>query len=140
MGHNGKVLSNGLTYATPFPIIVFLGMKVVLPVFKVAETIPVCPGKILTLFSATIGMEIHCIKVYLWCSPAKLIDVPKMFCLSECHKAIPNHKLKLQSGLPDFPVLMVILSKNGTQLCHLLCGWVWYFWSLDIFCNTGCLL
>ena len=45
MGHNGNVLSNGLTYATPFPIMVFLGVKVVLPVFKAAETIPVCPGK-----------------------------------------------------------------------------------------------
>ena len=60
MGHNGNVLSNGLTYAIPFPMIVFLGVKVVLPVFKVAETIPVCPGKILTLFFATIGMEIFC--------------------------------------------------------------------------------
>ena len=58
MGCNGKVLSNGLTYAIPFPIIVFLGFKVVLPVFKVAETIPVHPSKILTLYFATIGMEI----------------------------------------------------------------------------------
>ena len=60
MGHNGNVLSNGLKYAIPFPMIVFLGVKVVLPVFKAAETIPVCPGKILTLFLATIGMEICC--------------------------------------------------------------------------------
>ena len=60
MGHNGKVLSNGLTHAIPFPMIVFLGVKVVLPVFKLAETIPVHPGKILTLFFATIGMEICC--------------------------------------------------------------------------------
>ena len=41
--------------------IVFLGVKVVLPLFKAAETIPVCPGKILTFFFATIGMEICCI-------------------------------------------------------------------------------
>ena len=60
IGHNGNVLSNTLTYATPFPMIVFLGGKVVLPVFKAAETIPVHPGKILTLFFATIGMEIRC--------------------------------------------------------------------------------
>ena len=31
-------------------MIVFLGVKVVLPVFKAPETMPVCPGKILTLF------------------------------------------------------------------------------------------
>ena len=60
MGHNGNVLSNSLRYATPFPMIVFLGRKVVLPVFKAAETIPVHPHKILTLFIATVGMEIYC--------------------------------------------------------------------------------
>ena len=61
MGCNGKVLSNSLTYAILFPMIVFLGGgEVVLPVFKVPETIPVHPGKILTLFFATIGMEICC--------------------------------------------------------------------------------
>ena len=60
IGHNGNVLSNGLTYATSFPMIVFLGVKVVLPVYKAAETIPVHPGKILTLFFATIGIEICC--------------------------------------------------------------------------------
>ena len=58
IGHNGSVLSNGLTYATPFPMIVFQGVKVVLPVFKAAETIHVHPGKILTLFFATVGMKI----------------------------------------------------------------------------------
>ena len=57
-GYKGRVLSNGLTYAIPFPMIVFLGVNVVLPVFRAAETIPVCPGKILTLFFATIGMAI----------------------------------------------------------------------------------
>ena len=60
MGHNGNVLSNGLTYAIPFLMIVFLGVKVVLPVFKAAETIPVHSGKILTLFFASIGMGIFC--------------------------------------------------------------------------------
>ena len=37
---------------------VFLGIKVDLPVFNAAETIPVCPGKILTLSLAIIGMKI----------------------------------------------------------------------------------
>ena len=45
MGYNGNVLSSSLTYATPFPMIVFLGVKVVLPVFKAAETIPVYLAK-----------------------------------------------------------------------------------------------
>ena len=40
---------------------VFLGVKVVLLVRSAAETIPVFPGKILTLFFATIGMEIYCL-------------------------------------------------------------------------------
>ena len=88
--HKGKVVSYGLTYATPFPMIVFLGVNMVLPVFSAAETIPVHHGKILTLFFATSGMEI-CLQN----NPAKLIDVPKMFCLSECHKGIANHKLGL---------------------------------------------
>ena len=57
-----KVLSNGLTYATPLPMMVFLGIKVDLLVFKAAETIPVHPGKFLTLFLATIGMEICCMQ------------------------------------------------------------------------------
>ena len=59
----GNVLSNGLTKAMPLPVMVFLGVKVDLSVFNAAETIPVCPGRILTLFLATIGMEICCIKV-----------------------------------------------------------------------------
>ena len=41
-------------------MMVFLGIKVDLLIFKAAETIPVHPGKILTLFLATIGMEICC--------------------------------------------------------------------------------
>ena len=60
IGLKGNTLSNGLTYAMPLPMMVFLGIKVDLPVFKAAETIPVHPGKILTLFLATIGMEICC--------------------------------------------------------------------------------
>ena len=51
---------NGLTCATPLPMKVFLGIKVDLLVFKAADTIPVHPGKIVTLFLATIGMEICC--------------------------------------------------------------------------------
>ena len=61
IGLKGNVLSNSLTYATPLPMMVFLGIKVDLLVFKAAETIPVHPGKILTLFFATIRMEICCI-------------------------------------------------------------------------------
>ena len=60
IGLKGNILSNGLTYATPLPMMVYLGIKVDLLVFKAAETIPVCPGKILTLFLVTIGMEICC--------------------------------------------------------------------------------
>ena len=60
IGLKGNVLSNGLTYVMPLPMMVFLEIKVDLLVFKAAETIPVHPGKILTLFLATIGMEICC--------------------------------------------------------------------------------
>ena len=42
------------------PLMVFLGIKVDLPVFNAAETIPVHPGKILTLFLTTIRMDICC--------------------------------------------------------------------------------
>ena len=41
-------------------MIVFLGVNVALPVFRAAETIPVPPGKTLTLFFATSWMEIRC--------------------------------------------------------------------------------
>ena len=60
IGLKGNILSNGLTYAMPLHMMVFLGIKVDLLVFKVAETIPVHHGKILTLLLATIGMEICC--------------------------------------------------------------------------------
>ena len=62
MGLKGNVMSNGLTKATPLPMMVFLGVKVVLHVFNAAKRIPVHPSKILTLFLATIGMEICCMK------------------------------------------------------------------------------
>ena len=35
-----------------------MGVKVVLPVFNAAKIIPVFSGKMLTLFLATMGMEI----------------------------------------------------------------------------------
>ena len=40
----------------PLTIMVFLGVKVDLTVFDAAVTIPACPGRILTLFLATIGI------------------------------------------------------------------------------------
>ena len=49
-----------LTCAKSIAIMIFLGIKVDLLVVKAAETIPLYPGKILTLFLATIGMEICC--------------------------------------------------------------------------------
>ena len=39
IGLQGNVLSNGLTQATPLSVMVFLGVKVDLPVFNAAETI-----------------------------------------------------------------------------------------------------
>ena len=45
------------------PMMVFLDVKMVLPVFNAAEIILVLPGKILTFFLATMGMEICCIHV-----------------------------------------------------------------------------
>ena len=41
----------------PLPMMVFLGVKVVLPVFIAAEIVLVFSGKILTLFLATMGMK-----------------------------------------------------------------------------------
>ena len=60
-GLKGNVKSCGLTYAMPFPVIVWHGTKDVLLSFKAKDTIPVCPGNILTLFLATNGIEICCI-------------------------------------------------------------------------------
>ena len=47
-----------LTYAIPFPITVWHGMKDVLFGFNAKDTIPVCPGNTLTLFVAVNGIEI----------------------------------------------------------------------------------
>ena len=49
IGLKGNDLSNGLTCATSLPMMVFLGIKVDLLVFKAADTISMHPGKILTL-------------------------------------------------------------------------------------------
>ena len=56
VGLKGNILSNGLTYAMPLPMMVFREVRVDLLVFKATETIPVHPVKILTLFLATSGM------------------------------------------------------------------------------------
>ena len=57
-GLKGKVELKGLIYATPFPMIVFLGVKVVLPGLRVSDTTPFFLGKIQMLFLATKGIEI----------------------------------------------------------------------------------
>ena len=59
-GLKGNVKSSGLTYAMPFPVIVWHGTKDVLLTFSTKDTIPVYPGNILTLFLATNGIEICC--------------------------------------------------------------------------------
>ena len=59
-GLKGNVKSSGLTYAIPFPVIVWCGTKDVLLSFSAKDTIPVCQGNILTLFLATNGIEICC--------------------------------------------------------------------------------
>ena len=59
-GLKGNVKSSGLTYAIPFPVIVWHGTKDVLLSFSTKDMIPVCPGNILTLFLATSGIEICC--------------------------------------------------------------------------------
>ena len=43
-----NVKSSGLTYAIPFPVIVWHGTKDVLLSFSAKDTISVCPGNILT--------------------------------------------------------------------------------------------
>ena len=60
-GLKGNVKSSGLTYAMPFPVIVWHGTKDVLLGFSAKDTIPVWPGNILTLFLAINGKEIRCI-------------------------------------------------------------------------------
>ena len=63
-GLKGNVKLSGLTYAMPFPVIVMCGTKDVLLGFSAKDTIPVCPGNILTLFLATNVIEICC--MYNW--------------------------------------------------------------------------
>ena len=64
-GLKGNVKSNGLTYAMPLPLIVWCGTKDVLLSFNAKDMIPVWPGKILTLFLATSGIEICFMNNYL---------------------------------------------------------------------------
>ena len=59
-GLKGNVKLCGLTYAMPFPVIVWHRTKDVLLSFSAKDTIPVCLGNILTLFLATYGIEICC--------------------------------------------------------------------------------
>ena len=56
----GNVKSSGLTYAMPFPVIVWHGTKDVLLGFSAKDTIPVWPGNILTLFIAINDIDICC--------------------------------------------------------------------------------
>ena len=60
-GLKGNVGSSGLTHVIPFPITVWHGTKDVLLGFSTKDTIPVCPGNILTLFLAVNGIQICCI-------------------------------------------------------------------------------
>ena len=59
-GLKGNVKLSGLTYAMPFPVIVWHGTKDDLLGFSTNNTISVCLGNILTLFLATNGIEICC--------------------------------------------------------------------------------
>ena len=62
-GFKGNLESNGLTYAMPFPVMVWHGIKDVLLDFSANDTILVLPGNIHTLFFAINGIEICCIYV-----------------------------------------------------------------------------
>ena len=59
-GLKGNLESNGLTYAMPFPVMVWHGVKYVLLDFSANYTIPVLPGNIHTLFFEINGIEICC--------------------------------------------------------------------------------
>ena len=59
-GLKGNVKLSGLTNAMPLPVIVWCGTKGVLLGFSTKDTIPVCPGNILTLFLAINGIAICC--------------------------------------------------------------------------------
>ena len=58
MGLSGKLGSNGFTCATPFSMIVCLGVNDVLFSHKVKDTTPVFPGSIRILFLTVNGIEI----------------------------------------------------------------------------------
>ena len=64
-GLKGNLESNGLTYAMPFPVMVWHGIKDVLLAFNASDTIPVLPGNIHILFFAINGMEICCLYNHL---------------------------------------------------------------------------
>ena len=70
-GLKGNVKSSGL----------WCGTKDVLLGFSTKDTIPVCPGNILTLFLATSSIEICC------------MNTPMMYALTQYHMGIQNHKL-----------------------------------------------
>ena len=57
IGLRGNFESNGFTYATPFPVIVCLGVNDVLS-GHVNDTTPVFPGSTHTLFLTVSGTEI----------------------------------------------------------------------------------
>ena len=61
----GNVKLSGLTYAMPFPVIIWHGIKDVLLSFSTKDIIPVYLGNILTLFLATSGIEICCMYNHL---------------------------------------------------------------------------
>ena len=58
IGLRGNFESNGFTYATPFPVIVCLGVNDVLFGYNVNDTTPVFPGSTRTLFLTVSGTEI----------------------------------------------------------------------------------
>ena len=60
-GLKGNVMSSGLTYAIPFPVIIWHGTKDVLLSFNAKDIIPLHPGNTLTLFVTVKGIEICCI-------------------------------------------------------------------------------
>ena len=58
IGLRGNFESNGFTYATPFPVIVCLGVNDVLFGYNVNDTTPVFPGSTCTLFLTVSGTKI----------------------------------------------------------------------------------
>ena len=64
-GLKGNLESNGLTYAMPFPVMVWCGIKDVLLDFSANDTIPVLPSNIHTLFLEISGIEICCMHNHL---------------------------------------------------------------------------